>query len=76
MRTIAEAFVVAPPAGVRVRTRLMLSAQDAQALVALGTHLGSLAGRDLARRCGEGRLDVLLTDVVDKNVHGVLATEF
>src|ERR1035437_9753627 len=57
MRTIAEAFVAAPPAGVRVRTRLMLSAQDAQALVAVGTHLGSLAGRDLARRCREGRLD-------------------
>jgi IS605 OrfB family transposase len=50
-------FVAAAPAGARVRTRLRVSAQDEAVLQAVGRHLGSLAGRDLAVRCTEGRLD-------------------
>jgi IS605 OrfB family transposase len=57
IRSISPPFVVAPPAGARVRTRLRASVTDAQVLAALGTHLGSLAGGDLAHRCKEGRLD-------------------
>ena len=44
-------------AGARVRTRLRVSGQDEAVLWAVGAHLGSLAGRDLAARCAEGRLD-------------------
>jgi IS605 OrfB family transposase len=47
----------AAPAGARVRTRLRVSADDEAVLWAVGRHLGSLAGRDLAARCAEGRLD-------------------
>jgi hypothetical protein len=57
LRQIAEAFVVAPPAGTRVRTRLRVSDADAMVLAKVGAHLGSLAGADLARRCAERRLD-------------------
>jgi IS605 OrfB family transposase len=57
LRPIAAPFVAAAPAGVRVRTRLRVSGQDEAVLWAAGTHLGSLAGRDLAARCAEGRLD-------------------
>jgi hypothetical protein len=44
---------------VRVRARLRLSPEDEAVLRAVGGHLGSLAGRDLAARCAEGRLDAL-----------------
>jgi hypothetical protein len=57
LRLLAEPFVVAPPAGSRVRTRLPMSAADAKVLEAAGKHLGVLAGRDLAWRCSQGRLD-------------------
>ncbi len=57
MREIAAPFVAAAPAGARVRTRLRVSPQDAGVLTAVGRHLGTLAGRDLAARCAEGRLD-------------------
>ena len=57
LRTIAVPFVAAAPSGARVRTRLRLTGQDAAVLRAVGGHLGSLAGRDLAARCREGRLD-------------------
>ena len=57
LRPIAEPFVAAAPAGARERTRLRVSAQDEEVLWAVGRHLGSLASRDLAARCGEGRLD-------------------
>jgi len=57
LRSVAVPFVAATPRGVRVRTRLRLSAQDEAVLQAAGRHLGSLAGRDLAARCAEGRLD-------------------
>jgi hypothetical protein len=57
LREVAAPFVAAPPAGVRVRTRLRVSAKDTEVLAAVGRHLGALAGRDLAARCAEGRLD-------------------
>jgi hypothetical protein len=57
LRPLAEPFVVAPPAGVRVRTRLAVSEADAKVLRAVGEHLGVLAARDLAWRCAQGRLD-------------------
>ena len=57
LRSIAGPFVAAAPKGVRVRTRLWASEADRAVLCAVGSHLGSLAGRDLARRCGRGRLD-------------------
>ncbi len=57
LRPMAPTFVVAAPSGARVRTRLRASSTDARVLVALGTHLGMLAGADLAHRCSEGRLD-------------------
>jgi hypothetical protein len=57
MRPIAATFVVAPPAGVRVRARLKVDAGDEAVLGVIGEHLGSLAGKDLAARCKEGPLD-------------------
>ena len=57
LRPVAAPFVAAAPAGARVRTRLRVSGQDEAVLRAAGSHLGSLAGRDLAARCAEGRLD-------------------
>jgi IS605 OrfB family transposase len=57
LRPIAAPFVVIPPAGARVRTRLRVSPQDEAVLRAVGKHLGSLAGRDLAARCAQGHLD-------------------
>src|SRR5437868_9752054 len=59
MRPVAAPFVAAAPTGARVRTRLRLSPQDEAVLRATGSHLGSLAGRDLAARCTEGRLDAM-----------------
>lgn len=57
LRTITPPFVVAPPVGVRVRTRLPVVDQDASVLRTIGEHLGSLAGADLAQRCRAGTLD-------------------
>ncbi len=57
LREIAGPFVVAPPAGTRVRTRLRVSGKDAAVLREVGGYLGSLASADLAARCAEGRLD-------------------
>src|SRR5260370_10498496 len=57
LRPIAEPFPVAAPAGARIRTRLRTHAADDAVLLALGSHLGTLAGRDLARRCSEGPLE-------------------
>jgi hypothetical protein len=56
LREIAAPFVAAAPAGARVRTRLRVSGQDEAVLRAVGRHLGTLAGCDLAARCAEGRL--------------------
>ena len=57
LREIAGPFVVAPPAGARVRTRLRVPGIDAAVLREVGEYLGSLASGDLAARCAEGRLD-------------------
>ncbi|MHB1526185.1 MAG: nuclease/transposase family protein [Candidatus Dormibacteria bacterium] len=57
LRSFAAPLVVASPGGARVRTRLRVDEADEQVLRALGEHLGSLAGGDLAERCREGRLD-------------------
>jgi hypothetical protein len=57
VRELAAPFVASVPDGVRVRTRLWVSAQDAEVLATVGRYLGALAGRDLAARCSEGRLD-------------------
>ena len=57
LRRVAAPFVAAAPSGARVRARLRPSPQDEAVLRAAGRHLGSLAGRDLAARCAEGRLD-------------------
>jgi IS605 OrfB family transposase len=57
LRPIADPFVAVAPGGARVRTRLRVSAQDEAVMWAVGGHLGSLAGRDLAARCAQGRLD-------------------
>jgi hypothetical protein len=54
MRSITASFVVAPPAGARVRTRLRPSKHDAAVLRTVGEYLGGLAGSDLARRCTVG----------------------
>jgi hypothetical protein len=57
LRPVAVPFVAAAPGGARVRARLRMPAGDEAVLRAVGGHLGSLAGRDLAARCAEGRLD-------------------
>src|SRR6266508_3442487 len=54
MRSISGPFVVAPPAGARVRTRLRVSAEDAEVLRQVGDYLGRLVGRDLTARCRLG----------------------
>ena len=57
LRPVAAPFVAAAPGGARMRARLRPSPQDEAVLRAAGGHLGSLAGRDLAARCAQGRLD-------------------
>jgi hypothetical protein len=57
MRSLVAPFVVAPPAGARIRTRLRLSACDEAVVRAVGGHLGRLAGSDLAVRCRLGHGD-------------------
>jgi hypothetical protein len=54
MRSIMLPFLVAPPTGARIRTRLRLSASDEKVLRIVGEHLGRLAGQDLAIRCRLG----------------------
>ncbi|MGI5513626.1 IS200/IS605 family accessory protein TnpB-related protein [Streptomyces sp. CA-106131] len=55
LRTIAAPFVAVGPSGVTIRTRLgHLSATDEEVLRLVGAHLGSLAARDLKRRCADG----------------------
>ena len=57
LRLIAAPFVVAPPSGARVRTRLRLSETDETVLRAVGEYLGRLASSDLSLRCSQGRPD-------------------
>jgi hypothetical protein len=58
LRTFGEPFVVALPVGIRIRTRLRVSAVDRVVLCQVGEYLGRLAGHDLAERCRLGREDV------------------
>jgi hypothetical protein len=62
MRRLAAPFVVAPPTGARIRTRLRPSAADERVLGVVGEHLGRLAGQDLAVRCRLGHGDDQRTD--------------
>jgi IS605 OrfB family transposase len=56
LRSIEPSYVAPGPTGVAVRDRLKhLTPQDEQVLCVVGAHLGSLASRDLATRCREGR---------------------
>jgi hypothetical protein len=50
MRSIRPEFIIAPPTGARVRTRLRLTPADEAVVWAIGVHLGHLAGADLAWR--------------------------
>ncbi len=58
LRRIGEPVVASPPAGVRVRTRLHLSEDEAAALGTLGEYLGSVYRRELAHRISMGHLDL------------------
>ena len=55
MRRLSAPFVVAAPAGARIRTSVLVDEAEHEILAALGEHLGRLAGRDLAARCALGR---------------------
>ena len=57
MRSIFSPFLVAPPSGARIRTRLRVDAADERVLRAVGGYLGRLAGTDIATRCRLGRSD-------------------
>lgn len=57
LRRIGEPVVAAGPAGVRVRTRLHLTAVESVALSEIGGYLGSVYRRELAHRITLGRLD-------------------
>ncbi len=59
-RALAGPFVVAPPGGCRIRTRLHVSAADERVLRAVGAYLGSLAGADLAERVRIGNVPAAL----------------
>lgn len=54
LRRIAAPFVVAPPSGVRIRTRLRPTDTEARALTMIGEHLGHLYRTDLAARVALG----------------------
>jgi hypothetical protein len=57
LRAFSEPFVVAPPPGVRIRTRARVSAADHAVLCQVGEYLGRLAGHDVAERCELGQGD-------------------
>jgi hypothetical protein len=54
MRSILPSFVVAPPAGAKIRTRLRLGVADEAVLLHVGEYLSRLAGGDLGVRCRRG----------------------
>lgn len=55
LREIAPSFVALGPCGVSIRDRLKnLTVQDEKVLRLVGTHLGSLAAKDLKTRCEDG----------------------
>jgi IS605 OrfB family transposase len=57
LRRIADPVVATAPAGVRIRTRLHVSEDEAAALTAIGQFLGSVYRGELADRIGCGGLD-------------------
>src|SRR5664280_63909 len=57
LRVLAESFVVSPPSGVTIKTRLRPTPAEEQALREVGTFLGSLYRADLVRRLSQGKLD-------------------
>ena len=56
LRSIADPFVVAPPTGARIRTRIHPTPAEQTALRAIGTHLGGLYRADLMDRFRLGRV--------------------
>jgi len=56
LRKIADPFVVASPAGLRIRTRLHPTRAEAEALKDIGRFLGGLYRAELAGRVAAGRL--------------------
>jgi hypothetical protein len=54
MRSIHAPYVVAPPTGTRIRTRLRLTPADERVMTTVGRHLAALAGQDLVWRCRRG----------------------
>lgn len=55
LRPIEAPFVALGPSGVAIRTRLKgLTPKDDEVLRAVGAYLGTLASRDLKRRCADG----------------------
>jgi hypothetical protein len=52
LRRIGDPVVAGAPAGVRVRTRLHLSGDEAAALALIGGYLGSVYRVELAARVG------------------------
>jgi hypothetical protein len=54
MRSMSPSFVIAPPTGASIRTRLRLGAADEAVLLQLGEYLSSLASKDLVVRCRLG----------------------
>lgn len=55
--TIDDPVVAATPAGVRIRTRIYLTAGEVAAVAAVGSFLGSVYRKELAERVALGRLD-------------------
>lgn len=56
LRTLAAPFVVAPPTGARIRTRVRPSESESTALRRIGDFLGDLSRRDLSARLALGRV--------------------
>lgn len=67
LRRIGDPVVAAVPAGVRVRTRLHLTEDEAAALSEIGAFLGSVYRRELVYRIALGQLD--------RKAHGVWRAE-
>ncbi len=57
LRRIGDPVVAGVPAGVRIRTRIHPGVEEAAALTAIGSFLGSVYRAELSGRIGLGRLD-------------------
>jgi hypothetical protein len=57
LRRIGDSVVAGPPTGVRIRTRIHLTEDEAAGVVAIGLFLGSLYRAELAGRARLGGLD-------------------